>query len=229
MAKARLPTCAQTLVMQFAKWPRPGKVKTRLARHLGDDRALEVHCALTLQVRRALRQTPFVDSELWWDQAPGDAFSLPPGMAQDWQCMMTEPAAVFAVQQGEGLGPRMQHALQSGLRRYGRAMVVGSDCPTVDAVYLQQASAALDHHDLVLIPAQDGGYVLIGARAQAAAALELLSAGIPWGTPQVLAATLAQVKRQGLSARLLATTWDVDELPDYERWLAAHAPAYFLR
>lgn len=214
-----------TLVIQFAKWPIPGSVKTRLAKHLGDARAFQVHCELTAQVLCNLTRFKQADYQLWWDQPP-HALSpdSPSGLQQLCQIVREVPMGgipdMQQVQQGENLGARMLHALTKGLQRYQKVMIVGSDCPTVDVSYLAQAETKLNSHDMVLIPAEDGGYVLLGVRRSALTTLPgVLLADIPWGTDVVLETTLNAAKRQSLAVGLLETTWDVDENDDYLAWL----------
>jgi rSAM/selenodomain-associated transferase 1 len=118
-------------------------------------------------------------------------------------------------QGGGGLGLRLQRQCARGFAQGHRAIVlVGSDLPQLAAVDLQQAFAALQQVPLVLGPADDGGYWLIGLRAPAAP----LFAGIDWGGPQVLAQTLAQAERLNLSYSLLDCQGDLDRVADLACW-----------
>ena len=114
-------------------------------------------------------------------------------------------------QQPDGdLGDRMLGAIAAN---NGQTIVIGTDCPALTPEHLHAAAAALDDADVVLIPAEDGGYVLIGARA---IHLKLFS-GIAWGTSAVLAQTRARVAALGLNAVDLPTLWDVDTEADLTR------------
>jgi glycosyltransferase A (GT-A) superfamily protein (DUF2064 family) len=95
-------------------------------------------------------------------------------------------------------------------------LIVGTDCPVLTPAHLQQAADALQSHDAVLIPAEDGGYVLIGLRRP----LPEVFKGVAWSTPRVLAQTEAQLRAAGASWRLLPALWDVDEPADWQRWQA---------
>ncbi len=95
-------------------------------------------------------------------------------------------------------------------------ILVGTDCPVLTAEHLQAAADALIHHDVVLIPAEDGGYVLIGFRRPLLAAFEQ----IDWSTPRVLAQTRERLQRVGIQALELPALWDVDEPADWARWCA---------
>lgn len=101
-------------------------------------------------------------------------------------------------------------------------ILVGTDCPVLTAEHLQAAANALVQHEVVLIPAEDGGYVLIGFRRPVPAAFEQ----IDWSTPRVLAQTRERLKRVGIQALELPALWDVDEPADWARWCALQpAPA----
>jgi len=98
-------------------------------------------------------------------------------------------------------------------------LLVGSDCPELDAGYLASALAALDHAQVVLGPARDGGYVLIGARAVD----RLWFAGVPWGSDQVFAATLDRLERTATPWRALPPLGDIDRPEDLPLWRAIAA------
>ncbi|WP_461482127.1 TIGR04282 family arsenosugar biosynthesis glycosyltransferase, partial [Porticoccus sp.] len=112
-----------------------------------------------------------------------------------------------AVSRGGGLGERMAFAFADRLQHHAKVVLIGSDCPAIDADYVRAALLALDEVPAVLGPAADGGYVLIGLTAAAPA----LFADVPWGTGAVLSVT-----RQ----RLVALRWswrELDILPDIDR------------
>ncbi len=122
-------------------------------------------------------------------------------------------AAPFVLQRGGDLGARMHHAVVRALRRHRAAIVVGTDCPVLTARDLQRAAALLRSHDVVLAPAEDGGYALIGLRKPSAA----LFSGISWGTGKVFQQTTKKLNDAGLRWRALRTVWDVDRPEDLER------------
>lgn len=122
--------------------------------------------------------------------------------------------------QGEGdLGQRMHRALARALQRHGRALLIGTDAPAVDAAVLRQASRALDDADAVFVPAFDGGYALVGLRRPA----HPLFQGIAWSTDQVMHQTRVQAKRAGVSLVELDPVGDIDEAADL-----VHLPAGWL-
>lgn len=202
------------LVMQFAKWPEAGRVKTRLIPELGTKGAMDAHVRLSLAVLENLVASRYEVQFLWdrpLDAAPEAALPIlerleAHGVGQSWQ-------------QGDVLGERMARALASGLNRADKAMIVGSDCPSVDADYVHLAVAILDEADVVLGPSDDGGYVLIGARKLAP---EML-ADVAWGTDRALEQTCARLTEAGLSFAVLPEKWDVDEPADWRRFIGQSA------
>lgn len=200
------------VLIQFAKWPRPGRVKTRLIPLLGEQGAMEAHIRLSLQVMTQLAEA---GQRLWlyWDEACAE----PPEDAAAVLTRARQLGVEQGVQQGSDLGERMARALAEGLARAPAAMIVGSDCPSVDATYVQQALAALNHADVVLGPSEDGGYVLIAARKVVPGMLDCVA----WGTGQALVQTEQALAGRGLTSQRLATRWDVDEPEDWLRFIGS--------
>mgnify|MGYP000208564391 CR=1 FL=1 len=208
------------LIVQYAKWPELGKVKTRLAKSLGDQQALAIHMKLMSTVFANLRQAESGKFELWLNKQNFNSanFNDSPEqkMVLDFMTSLTKDSGVcFQTQQGVSLGDKMAHTFQAGLQRFQKVIIVGSDCPNVSKDVIQGASKALDGHDLVLGPAEDGGYVLIGARCFESA----IFTNVEWGKGKVLETTLNNAKNLDYSVFTLAESWDVDELDDYNRWI----------
>lgn len=201
----RQPPVSPRLVV-FARAPRPGTVKSRLAIALGDAWACAAYTTLARHVlgRLAeirpgeLRHTPD-------DAGPELAGWLPRG----WQ-----PAP-----QGSGdLGARMARTFAEHFQLgAARVVIVGSDCPDMTPADIRDAGRALAEHDLVLGPAADGGYWLIGLRT-GATGWETLLREMPWGTDCVLAETRRRAAAGGLRAASLRTLRDVDEPADWYAW-----------
>jgi len=199
------------LVMQFAKWPEAGQVKTRLMPELGEQGALAAHITLSLAV---LDQLSASDCEVrfFWDRELSDV----PEAARPIISRIEALGVRQGFQRGDVLGQRMEAALSEALASYSRAIIVGSDCPSVDAGYIHQAVQALEDADVVLGPSDDGGYVLIGARTYVTGMLE----SIHWGTDQALAETVARLDACGLTCVQLPARWDVDEPGDWRRFVS---------
>jgi rSAM/selenodomain-associated transferase 1 len=194
------------LLQQFARLPRPGQVKTRLAAAIGAEEACAVHERLLEGSARVLLESQLAPAELWVDHAGGHAL---------FDELIAAGMQGPRLQVGGDLGARMAHALADGLKRAARVVLVGSDCSGLDAAYLRSAFEALDSRDLVFGPAEDGGYVLVGAKRIE----DGLFSGVEWGSDKALQQTLARAGSLGLSSGLLAMRYDIDELADLERWV----------
>lgn len=190
-----------TLIV-FAREPIPGAVKTRLIPALGPDGAARLYERLLGIALRAASATPCARRQLWCAGGP----------AEGGQCarLAAEHGLAWYPQPEGDLGTRMETALTQALGETDRAVLIGSDCPDYDPAYLSAAFAALDSRDAVLGPAADGGYVLIGLRRPAPE----LFASVPWSTSDVLAATRAALRRNGLSWLELPTLRDLDRPED---------------
>lgn len=191
----------------FTRYPEPGKTKTRLIPLLGEDGAAELQRRMTIhaviqvrQLARLRRALPLVCYE------GADHTTMAAWLGPD---LHHHP-------QGEGdLGVRManafRHAFQQGM---DRVALVGTDCPGVSTNLFQKAFDSLTEHDLVLGPAEDGGYYLIGLRGLQP---ELFS-GVPWGTDRVLERTLEIAAGLGLKVSLVDRLADVDRPEDVHLW-----------
>ncbi len=193
------------LLQQFAKAPVPGQVKTRMLPRLSATQACALHTELVLWTCETLLDAALGSVELW---VAGD-----PSVAVFAECASRGPLALRR-QVGTDLGSRMRHALNDGLGRADRVLLVGSDCPALTGSYLQEARMALETVDLVLGPALDGGYVLIGARRPVDAVFD----GVRWGSASVLAETLARARAAGISVARLGPLQDVDRPEDLVHW-----------
>jgi rSAM/selenodomain-associated transferase 1 len=199
------------VLMQFAKWPEEGRVKTRLMPLLGPAGACSAHITLSLAVLDNLCSTGY-PVQFWWDR------SLAPAPEEAGAILHRLEGSGSGIEQrfqsGTTLGHRMLAALTEALESCEYALVVGSDCPSVDPDYVHQAVKALTSCDVVLGPSDDGGYVLIGASRVVPGMLD----DIAWGTPQALEQTQRRLDEQGLRVRLLEPRWDVDEPEDWQRF-----------
>jgi hypothetical protein len=185
----------------MAKYPEPGRVKTRLAAALGARAACALYRAFILDLAARLGRLPYRVTWAYWP--PTARFpALVPGV----RCRP---------QRGADLGARLAHAVEDEMAEGpGPVLVVGADAPHVSARYLAEAAAALTGGmDLVVGPAFDGGYYLIGVRA----AQPGLFSGVPWSTAAVCRATLERAAGLGLRAHVLPPTFDVDHVEDLER------------
>lgn len=204
---------SNALAIIFAKAPVPGEVKTRLVPALGEMQAALLHAALT---ERAIENAA----------ASGLPVELccAPGLQHAFFAQCEEDFGVTLGEQGEGdLGQRMLRALQRGLATHRKVLLAGADAPAIGRREWLAADAALDTHDTVLIPADDGGYVLIGARRTDARMFD----GIAWGGEHVLEQQRAALAAAGLSVAELEPSWDVDRPEDLARLKTLRPPLAF--
>lgn len=190
-------------VIVFLKAPVPGQVKTRLARNIGPEPAMQAY--KTMAEGQLERIGDVFPLEVHF--APRDA---EPRM-KEW---LGEQHALYP-QCGGDLGERLQEAIASAHERNQAPIIcIGGDCPSLNSEHLNEAADALAQGtDLVIGPSEDGGYYLIGLRKP----FPQLLAGIPWSSSETLEATIARAKTLGLSIHLLEALYDVDELPELER------------
>ena len=184
----------------FVKAPRPGLVKTRLAQTVGADAACAAYRELMHAVVKNLATLP--KAELCF--APADAAAE----IQPW----LRPGWISRAQSDGDLGRRLETAFATAFAEGAeRVVIIGSDCPEVTTGDIRAAWRELRSHDIVLGPATDGGYWLIGLRQ----ARPELFAGIAWSSETVLAETLRRAKSAGLRSQLLRILADVDTAEDW--------------
>jgi len=182
-----------TRILVFARQPLAGRAKTRLIPALGAEGAARLAQVMLGHALAEAASANLGPVELVGDPHP-----------DDWEVPVGDVAT--SAQSGADLGERMGAAVERTLARGGRVIVTGTDCPILDAARIAEAARALDAHDVAIIPAVDGGYVLIGfARFDRS-----IFAGVEWGADEVLAATLANIQTLGWSA------WQGDPLPDID-------------
>jgi rSAM/selenodomain-associated transferase 1 len=194
----------EAAIAVFAKAPVAGAVKTRLAAILGADAAASLHAGL---VRHALSTA--TDARI----GPVTLWCLPDTSDPFFARCAREFGVSLAMQQGADLGERMAHAFECAAREGAPLLVIGADCPALTAEHLRAAARALAGHDAVLVPAEDGGYVLVGL----ARPLREMFEGVAWGSAAVMGQTRERLAAAGASWKELAPLWDVDRPEDYAR------------
>jgi rSAM/selenodomain-associated transferase 1 len=192
----------EPLIQIFCKAPVLGKVKTRLIHKIGSNAALDLY----KQMFERLMADFLLDTrqtELWISSDKGHGF-------------FEQYAVPTFLQVGAGLGARMSGALRDGLARHESVILVGTDLPLINKSYVDKAFSSLRDHDVVLGPAEDGGYGLVGVKAD----IPDMFSSVNWGTEKVLSQTCKKLNRSGLGYSLLPLIWDVDRPEDLQRYNA---------
>ncbi|MEW5733422.1 MAG: TIGR04282 family arsenosugar biosynthesis glycosyltransferase [Thermodesulfobacteriota bacterium] len=188
-------------VLLFARYPEPGRVKTRLAADIGTKAAAVLQCLFVEEAIKRLSAGGFHVTLCYTPAARGPDF-------REWL-----PGLDLLAQTGEDLGARMKNAFQEVFSRGIRAAVcLGSDAPDLPLEHVALAFSWLKGDGSVLGPAGDGGYYLIGFTGKSFAP-EAFS-GVAWGGPEVLSRTLSNLRSRGLAPELLPVWRDVDSLGD---------------
>lgn len=175
----------------FTRAPIAGRVKTRLADAIGPVDALACYSSI---LARTIEVVADFDAELWVDNSMED---------DSWTSGLTT-----RIQSSGDLGTRMYAAFQDGV-----TVIVGGDIPLINKKHIEKAIEHLNSNDLVIGPAEDGGYYLIAMKEPRKKIFEDIS----WGSESVLADTLRNV--DDLSVEFTETLWDLDDVTDYNRWL----------
>lgn len=184
---------SKNTLLVMARPPEMGKVKTRLAAAIGEEKTLRIYEVL-LQKVWDITNNLDASIELFWTNLP----------------YPTDFASLSNHIQTEGdLGKRMQSAFAT-ISPSSHMVMIGTDCYDLGADRIQSAFDALDHADVVLGPAMDGGYYLIGMNSIHAALFE----NMPWSTPELLETTINRMRSEHLAFILLPTLRDIDEVAD---------------
>jgi rSAM/selenodomain-associated transferase 1 len=196
----------------FTRYPDPGITKTRMIPELGAEGAADLQRRMTEHLAAKVKTLMAQRSLAVEIRFDGGSERL----MQDW----LGPWFTYR-RQGQGdIGRKMERALVDGFQNgFTSIVIIGSDIPDISNAILQQAFAALEFNNLVLGPAGDGGYYLLGMQKadNHQAYLELFE-GINWGTNQVLSQTIAAANHQGIGYALLDTLQDVDRPQDLKVW-----------
>ncbi|MCF3649315.1 TIGR04282 family arsenosugar biosynthesis glycosyltransferase [Synoicihabitans lomoniglobus] len=189
-------------VLIFLKAPVAGAVKTRLAVDVGEAEALRIYRWLAERQLAAIPSTWPVEVH----------FSPAPAAAEMKAWLGEAKGRTFWPQVEAGLGERLRHAMAGAFARSAEAVfLIGGDCPGLNAKVLNRARDALREHDVVMGPACDGGYYLLGMTT---ARPELLH-DIAWSSDRVASQTRQRVEAAGLALAELNPLRDVDRLADW--------------
>lgn len=188
---------SESLLLIFIKNPIPGKVKTRLAKDLGDEKAVEYYKKL-LEITRA--QAEGTNAIKWL--CYGDFINN----QDNWR----DEVFLKKLQHGENLGDRMSHFFNEGFNSgFNRIVIIGSDCPELKSSDLNKAFEFLKQKDAVIGPANDGGYYLLGLSKNVN-----LFENKEWSTESVFDDTISDFKKENLSFEILEEKIDLDTVED---------------
>ncbi|MFZ4543018.1 MAG: TIGR04282 family arsenosugar biosynthesis glycosyltransferase [Saprospiraceae bacterium] len=183
----------------FIKNPELGKVKTRLAAGLGDEKALQIYLQLQEMTRNLALQLDCKRYLFYSDSIDH---------TDNW---LTE-AFDKQIQAGGDLGQRMSRAFGSALMHHKKVVIIGSDCPEINVDIINTAFEKLDQNDIVIGPAKDGGYYLLGMKSFSPQLFE----DITWSSNQVLHQTLDKIEQIGKTVDFCPILSDLDDIKDWE-------------
>jgi rSAM/selenodomain-associated transferase 1 len=187
------------------------KVKTRIAAQTDAATALHIYKSLVTETLATVSNLP-VSVYLVFDGGLPDKKDREPHFKYRLQC------------DGD-LGEKIIHALETGLAHHTGVVIIGSDCPALSAGMIMEAFGQLDHHDIVIGPAADGGYYLLGCKETNRGLFEDMA----WSSDKVLSTTLARCRQLQLSVYMLPELHDVDTIEDWYRFQETIPAADHLR
>lgn len=199
----------QDILMIFLKPFIEGKVKTRLAKSIGNKKALEVYKALVYHTLKEAKKLPDnVKIYYFYSEDPSNSNKVP-------------GEHKFHIQEGTTLGDKMAAAFDwAEQQAYSKKIIIGSDCAELSVVNLNEAFSKLGNHEMVIGPAKDGGYYLIGMKKL----YPEIFRGIQWSTNSVYNSTIDKIESNALSYATLEILSDIDDVEDLKG-----APSYLNR
>ena len=198
---------SDTVVIVFAKSPVSGEVNTRLIPDLGVESATQLQHDLTHERLASLTGSGLCEVVLYCSPDTTDVF---------FKDCARQYSVELKQQCGVDLGEKMANAIDEQIKDFNSVIVVGTDAPALSCDQIEDAIKIInDGNDVVIVPAEDGGYVLIGMNHPH----KTLFLSVPWGTDRVMIKTRANGIAAGLKLIELESCWDIDRVEDYYRWL----------
>ncbi|MBT6183661.1 MAG: glycosyltransferase [Betaproteobacteria bacterium] len=189
------------LIQVFTRTPTEGMVKTRLIPTLGAQKSTKLHQRMTAHAIN-ISKLMSVDIEI---------YVTPNATHQFFSCFKAD--GKLKTQIGESLDDRMSDALESGLERYQKVLLIGCDCPIINTAIMHEAFYQLEQFENIFIPVEDGGFSLIGTTKFSNTIFE----NVIWGSDVVMKQIRVNLKKYNYSWNELDTLWDVDDIHDYYR------------
>ena len=198
---------AQEIILLFTKYPQPGTSKTRLIPAVGAEKAAEI--------QRQMTQFILGNIALYSDNFLCDLSIYFDGGTKELMIKWLGDKYRYVEQINSDLGSRMAMAIRENQQRYKAAVIIGSDCPDIDDTLIQQAFVELQSHEIVIGPAYDGGYYLIGMQTQLPREnIDYLFSDISWGSAEVLEQTITRIEKHKFRYHLLKRLHDIDTPED---------------
>lgn len=189
----------KNLIIVFVRSPELGKVKTRLAKSIGDVSALTIYKLLLKHTETVLHDLSFDKVVYYSEKVDENDF---------WEARLFEKKR----QKGADLGKRMQHAFETAFEKgYQKVLIIGSDLFDLKSIHITTAFEALENHDLTIGPSLDGGYYLLGMKELYPAVFK----NKKWGTDTILENTLKDLQQQNV--KLLEALNDIDTFEDLQQ------------
>ncbi|PSL07975.1 TIGR04282 family arsenosugar biosynthesis glycosyltransferase [Cecembia rubra] len=196
-----------TAIIVFQKNPVLGRVKTRIAKQLGDEKALEIYRILVQKTHEQLSLVPDSDIFLYYSDYLEDVSWKP-----------KHGKIFFRLQKGNDLGEKMRCAFEDVFSEgYQKVIIIGTDCPEISPSLLTDAATLLDLNEVVFGPAMDGGYYLLGLKKLH----EGLFEKIPWSTDSVMELSIQYLKSNNISYQTLVLLSDIDTEEDWKAYISS--------
>lgn len=207
----------ENAVIIFLKYPEPGRVKTRLAKDIGDEKACAIYKSLVENVIKNIftKNPGTYDVHIFFTPADKE------NEIKNWLKSIIDNERAFYIQyspqEGNTLGERMSNAFQQTLQRKDckRCIIIGTDCPEIDATMIESVFEILKEKDIVIGPCKDGGYYLLGMSGF----VPDLFVDIDWSTDRVFKQTMGKIQKNNLSSSILETLVDIDTQEDLYRYI----------
>ena len=206
----------ENVVIIFLKYPEPGKVKTRLAKDIGNEKACAIYKLLAEKVIKNVLTKDLVTYTVHFFFTPADRENE----IKDWLKSILDNSQTigtkYSPQEGNTLGDRMSNAFKQTLQREGckRCIIIGTDCPEIDATTIESVFEILKGKDIVIGPCKDGGYYLLGTSRF----VPDLFVDIDWSTDRVFKQTMKKVQKNNLFCNILKILTDIDTQEDFYRY-----------
>ncbi len=193
----------KNVLIIFVKYPQEGKVKTRLADDLGEERATEIYSYMAETIIKNVSPSGRYRTAIFFDPPERET------EIRKW--IGGKHGDSFIPQKGNDLGEKISNAFESVFSGGAdKAVIIGTDCVEVSEETVKDAFDSLDETDAVIGPAEDGGYYLLGLKSYAPEIFR----DIAWSTDRVLDQSIERINERGLSLKLLETLTDIDTVND---------------